>query len=311
MAGFIGVDIGGTRIKAGRVDDQGTVAARLAFGVGDDRDEAAIVERVAAVVEGLAPGGVTAVGVAVAGVLDHAEAVITESPNFPSWQNFALGARLQARLGALVYLENDANAAIFGEALAGVGQGVSSCIGLTLGTGVGGAIILGGEIYRGERGMAGELGHLTVNPAGRACNCGNHGCLERYAGALGIAETMRATRQDDAVWQEAAADRDEAVAWLAERAAAGDPDALQIFGDVGEALGQTLAGLLHVFDIRTFILCGGISGAFEWFKPRLEATLRRRTFRSMQAGVTVLRGILGDDAALVGASVLARRRMGG
>jgi len=311
MKRVVGVDIGGTRIKAGLIDDAGSVIARVSLTVGADRGEEAVVARVAEIVRALAPGGAAAVGVAVAGVLDHASATVAESPNFPAWRDFALGRRLGERLGANVCLENDANAAIFGEALAGAGQGATHCVGLTLGTGVGGAIIIGGEIYRGERGMAGELGHLTVDPDGRPCNCGNHGCLERYAGAVGIVETMRAARPHDPEWQAAAADRDGAVAWLAERAAAGDATARDIFGGVGDALGLVLAGLLHVFDTRTFILCGGVSGAFEWFGPTLRQTLARRSFRSMQAGVTVVRGVLGDDAALVGASVLARRRMGG
>lgn len=307
----IGVDLGGTRLKAGRVEASGQIAERTVVSVGERRTEDAIVALIAETAQALDPEGLAPIGIAVAGVIEAATATVRESPNFPAWKDFRLADRILSATGRHVHLENDANAAIFGEAQAGAGRGAPSCIGLTLGTGVGGALVLGGELWRGERGMAGELGHMTVVPEGRPCGCGNRGCLERYAGALGIAETMRAAADPGADWREAAEDRDGAVAWLAGEAARGRPEAVDVFEGVGRALGQAIAGLVHALDVRRVVLTGGVSRAFPHFAPAMEAEVSARMFRSMREGVVITPGTLGDDAALVGASVLARRRAGG
>ncbi len=307
----LGFDIGATRVKAGLVGPDGAVRARLVAPAPAGGSEQDLVDLLARLAETLAPSGAVPIGAAVAGVIDGAAQVIRESPNYPQWRDFRLSERLAAATGRAVVVDNDANLATLGEALAGVGRslegpGLTHAIGLTLGTGVGGGLLLGGRLYRGERGMAGELGHLTVIPDGRPCACGNRGCLERYAGARGLAETMAGTPHPDPSWAQEAADAGTAAAHLAARADAGDDTARAIFEAMGALLGQAMAGLLHAFDIRTFILMGGVSAAVPHFGPALQAELAARSFRSMREGVRVLRGVLGDDAALVGASVLAR-----
>ncbi len=303
---LVGIDLGATRIKAGLIDRDGTMISRRERPVGDARTPPAIRERLAELAAELDPSGEAPIGIAVAGVIEHATQVIRESPNFPAWRDFHLAAELGADTGRIVCIENDANAAILGEACVGAGRGAPSVIGLTLGTGVGGGIVLDGRLHRGERGMAGELGHLTVVPDGRSCNCGNRGCLERYAGALGILETMAAYPGADAAWMAASGDRDHGVAWLASMARQGHPAAVDVFEQVGRALGFVLAGLVHVFDVRRFVLAGGIARSTDLFHAAMMAELRARTFRSMAEGVEVVVGTLGDDAALFGASVLAR-----
>ena len=161
----IGVDLGGTRIKAGLVDDDGVVKERAVTVTGDDKSAHAVVDAIARAIAPMVPFA-SSVGLAAAGVLDRKRGLIRESPNFPAWQDVALGARLQGSLGLPVSLENDANAVIWGEASHGAARGASNLVGYTLGTGVGGAIILHGQLWRGERGMAGELGHRVVVPDG-------------------------------------------------------------------------------------------------------------------------------------------------
>ncbi len=307
----IGFDIGATRVKAGLVGPDGAVHARLVAPAPADGSEQDLVDLLAGLAEALAPDRDVPIGAAVAGVIDGAAQIVRESPNYPQWRDFRLSERLAGATGRAVQVDNDANLATLGEALAGVGRAegaprLTHAIGLTLGTGVGGGLLLDGRLYRGERGMAGELGHLTVVPDGRPCACGNRGCLERYAGALGLAETMAETPHPDPAWQAEAADPRTAAAHLAGRAGAGDPSAQAIFEAMGTLLGQAMAGLLHAFDVRTFLLMGGVSLAVPHFGPALQAELTRRTFRSMREGVRVLTGVLGDDAALIGASVLAR-----
>jgi glucokinase len=310
----IGFDVGATNIKAGLVDPDGVVVARLAAPAPASGPEQDLVDLLAELSAALDPEAAAPVGAAVAGVIDGAAQVVRESPNYPQWRDFHLSRRLAEATGRRVVVDNDANLATLGEAMAGVGvelargrgRPLTHAVGLTLGTGVGGGLLLDGRLYRGERGMAGELGHLTVEPEGRPCNCGNRGCLERYAGALGLAETMRETGHPDPAWRLEAADLRTAAQHLAARAAAGDAVARDIFDAMGRRLGQAIAGLVHAFDVRTFILMGGVTGASGLFGPALERELTARTFRSMREGVEVVHGVLGGDAALIGAAVLAR-----
>jgi glucokinase len=310
----LGFDVGATAIKAGLVASDGVVLARASAVAPSCGSEQDLVDLLASLASELAPDPAIPIGAAVAGVIDGAAQVIRESPNYPSWKDFHLSRRLSEATGRRVVVDNDANLATLGEAMAGVGaqvaresgQPLTHAIGLTLGTGVGGGLLLDSQLYRGERGMAGELGHLTVVPDGRPCACGNRGCLERYAGALGLAETMRATSGQAADWYAEAADPRTAARHLAGRASRGEAAAQAILADMGRLLGQAIAGLVHAFDVRTFLLMGGVAGAFPHFAPALERELTARTFRSMREGVRVLTGTLGHDAALIGASVLAR-----
>lgn len=312
----IGIDIGGTRIKAGRVAftaeagaasgaprvETAEITARELLEVGDDRSEERMVERIAALLEALDPGGTLPAGVAAPGVYDVASGRIRQSPNFPSWRDFALGARVSERAGRAVALENDANAVIFGEAVAGAGRGVRDLAGYTLGTGVGGGLVLGGRLWRGARGMAGELGHVTVVPSGRPCGCGNRGCLEQYAGAVGIRASMRERGGALATLAESRS----APRALAERADAGDEVARAIYAELGAHLGVAIAALVHTLDVTLVLLCGGVAAAAPHYLPALEREVRARTFRAMSEGLRIRVGTLDADAGVVGAAALAR-----
>ncbi len=298
----VGLDIGGTRIKGGLVTAAGEVRARGLVAVGGERGHTSVLDQAAALVEELRRGAeapLQRVGLAVAGVLDRASGLVRESPNFPAWRDVALGRELEARIGLPVSLDNDANAVILGEALAGAGRGASSLFGLTLGTGVGGGIVLDGELWRGERGMAGELGHLIVDPAGPVCGCGGRGCLEQYAGSLGLRRRLEGRGGEHG----ALAGHPDAPRLLAERAREGDAFACELWADAGRALGLAIAGLVHALDVQRVVLAGGLSGAADLFLPDLERTLEERMFSSMREGLEVVVGTLGEDAGVIGAAL--------
>ncbi|MCB9729453.1 MAG: ROK family protein [Deltaproteobacteria bacterium] len=298
----IGIDLGGTRVKAGVVDAAGAIVARRVEAVGADKDGAAVVARLAGVITGLQQEcglPVAAVGLAAAGVLDRARGVICESPNFPAWRDLALGRHLEAAVGLPVSLDNDANAVIYGEARAGAGRGAVNVVGFTLGTGVGGGIVLDGRLWRGTRGMAGELGHITVVPEGRPCGCGNRGCLEQYAGAVGLRQGLRDAGGDLARM----ADAPDAPERMAAQARAGNSRLRDIFDVMGDALGQAIATVVHTLDVQRIVLAGGLAPTADLFMPALTATFHARTFRSMAQGVRVLTGELGEDAGVVGAAI--------
>jgi glucokinase len=309
MTRFIGVDLGGTRIKAGLVVDSRLTLERVVDV--DAKTPADIVHQLTALVATLVPADDKApIGLAAAGVLDAAAGLVRESPNFPAWRDFPLGRDLSIATGRTVVLENDANAVILGEARFGVARGARSVIGYTLGTGVGGGLVLDGRLYRGERGMAGELGHVTVEPEGRPCGCGNHGCLERYAGQVGLIETLAALPTLAHLVDGRSGSPADAPRRLAELAATA-PEARAVLASVGRYLGQAAAALVHALDVTTLVLAGGIAHSFELIAPAMEAELRARTFRSMSAGVRILKAELGASGGVLGAAAVAADHLAG
>ncbi len=301
---LIGIDLGGTRLKGGLVVDDELVENTVEPTRG--KSPAAIVEQLRDLVTRLDPHHLSPVGLAAAGVLDATEGIVRESPNFPEWKDFPLGQALSLATGRKVVLENDANAVILGEARYGVARGRKSLFGYTVGTGVGGAIIIDGRLYRGERGMAGELGHVTVEPDGRPCGCGNHGCLEQYAGRVGLRETMRLHPVLAPLVEPDSTEAPRQLLLLAD----GEPGpvrdaAREVFAGVGRYLGQAAAALVHTLDMTTVVVAGGIAGAFHHFGPAMDDELRIRTFRSMSKGVVILNGTLGATAGMLGAAAVA------
>jgi len=170
------------------------------------------------------------------------------------------------------------------------------------GVGLRGGTGMGGQPYRGEGGRAAGLGHVTVEPNGRPCGCGNHGCLERYAGQTGIITTL--AERGGALAALLHPEPSDAPRRLAERADAGDEGAQALFAEVGRYLGQAAAAVVHTLDITTIVLAGGMARAFPHIAPAMLAELRARTFRSMSEGVRILNGTLGTRAGVLGAAAL-------
>lgn len=234
----------------------------------------------------------------VPGNIDMAKGVIVGWGNMPAFNGYAMRDELSKRLGTRVILENDANAAALGEQWMGAGRGVDDLILLTLGTGVGGGIIIGGTILHGQIGMAGELGHITVSPNGNPCGCGNRGCLEKHASATAVSAMARLLGLGhDLTAQE-----------VYERAAQGNQRACEIFRVMGEALGIALAGLINIFNFPLYLLGGGVVAAWEFFAPAMLAETERRcfTYRSTltTSPVRIEPARLGSDAGLYGAACL-------
>ena len=278
-------DVGGTSIRAARVADDGTIEERRV--VPTPPDPAAGVDLLRRCLHELAPGAPAAV--VVAGGIRPAGGEITQSPNLPGWE----GLRLRDALSCEV--ENDANGALLGEVWRGALADVDSALLLTLGTGVGGAILLDGKLWRGATGCAGELGHVPVHGDGPLCRCGARGCLEIYASAAAVA------------YAAGTADAAEAAA----RARDGDAAASAAFVAAGEALGCAVAGLVNAFNPEAVCLGGGMAGAFDLLEPAMRREIDRRAFRLAREGLEILPARLGGDAGLLGAARAALLAAGG
>ena len=313
----IGIDIGGTKVAGGIVAPDGTVLAtarRPTPGASEQETEDAIV----AVVEELAqrhagPGVLVGVGIGAAGWFDRTGDIVLFSPHL-AWRNVGLRKALAARLHRPLWVGNDADAAAWAEYRYGAARGADLALMITLGTGIGGGIVLDGRLRRGSHGVAGEWGHMRVVPDGRLCACGNRGCWEQYASGTALAQTAREVIRSSPA---AAAPLIELIGRpvetitgedVARAAAAGDPLALELVTEVGVWLGQGIADLAAVLDPDVVVIGGGVSGLGELMlgpaRERLERALPGRGFRP---GPRVIAAELGPQAGLVGAADLVRR----
>ncbi len=309
----VGVDIGGTKVAAGVVDEGGAVLAR-ARRVTPSKDAAAVEATIADVVRELrAAHDVVAVGIGAAGFVDDARARVRFAPHL-AWRDEPLRDALTGVLGLPVVVENDANAAAWAEWRFGAGRGESHLVCVTLGTGIGGGMVIEGVPQRGRYGMAGEFGHMVVVPDGRRCECGNRGCLEQYASGnvLGreARELARAGSPVTVSLLERVAGDVEALVGpvVTEAAREGDPCAVELFDDVGRWLGVGLANLAAALDPGTFVIGGGVSEAGELLLgPARESFRRTLTGRGYRPVARIVSAAYGPEAGLVGAADLARR----
>jgi glucokinase len=288
-----GLDLGGTAIKSGLVEDGRVVATHA---VETPHELAACVEAMAGAVEALeAEAGrrAEAVGLAVPGVADAGAGILLEAPNLAFLDGSPVAALLAERLGRPVSLDNDGNAAAWGEATAGAGREAPDFLMVTLGTGVGGGLVLGGRLHHGVGGMAGEFGHVTTSH-GRPCGCGAVGCLEAIASARAM-ETLAAQELGKAL----------PLKELADAAREGDADARAVFSTAGRCLGEALAEVALLLDLRLFLFGGGGAPVLDLLAPAALEVLDRRSFGRSAADFTLAPAALGNDAGLVGAAYLA------
>jgi len=296
----IGVDLGGTNLRAAAFDQSGKLLAKVSGSTPIETGPDPVVDDIARAVDHLRDqfgrDKLAGIGAGVPGNILMEQGIIAGWGNMPSFNGYHMRDELEKRVGARVFLENDANAAALGEKWMGAGRSVDDLVMLTLGTGVGGGIIVGGRVLHGYLGMAGELGHITVVPNGDPCGCGNRGCVEKYASATAVAAMAR----------NLILGRDLTSEDVFKMAIGGNPRAREIFRVVGESLGIALASLINVFNFPLYLLGGGVIGAWELFAPSMLAEVQRRCYTYRAAAVTTATriepAVLGNEAGLYGAA---------
>jgi glucokinase len=315
----VGVDIGGTKIAAGVVAEDGTMlgeAQRETPAQDADLIATAVAEVVAELSDVAAQQGdvVESVGVACAGFIDRAGETVVFAPNL-AWRDEPLKARLEEVTGLPVVLENDANAAAWGEFRFGAGRDVDDMLLITLGTGVGGGVIVDGQLLRGAHGMGAEVGHIRVVPDGYRCGCGNKGCWESYASGSALVREAQALVAGGSPHAGALADRcggdPEALTgtMVTEVAQAGDPAATELLEDLGRWTGEGAASLAAVLDPGLIVIGGGVSAAGDLvLQPARSAFARQLTGRGHREITPVVLAELGNRAGMIGAADLAARR---
>ncbi len=315
MALTIGVDIGGTKVAGGVIDDDGSIVARARVDT-PARDAAAAEDAIVGVVEQLrADHEVEAVGLAVAGFVDAARERVYFSPNLPEWHDEPLRQVVADRVGLPVVVENDANAAAWGEHRFGAGRTSSHVVCVTIGTGIGGGVVSDGHLLRGHFGVGAEIGHIQMVAEGRLCGCGQRGCWEQYGSGNALVREAREraaeSRSQAAVLLRLGDGTPEGITGkdVTEAALKGDEVALAAFAVIGTWIGQGLADLAAVLDPACFILGGGVSEAGDLVLAPTKAAFQERLTGGTHRPLAEIRlAELGNDAGIAGAGDLARVR---
>jgi glucokinase len=313
---WLGIDLGGTDIKAVAVDADGRVRwARAVATLAQERPEAVVeqlLDLMRTAAGEVAPARVCGVGYAIPGILDLLTGTVELMTNFTGeWAGFGLRGALEHGSGVPISMLNDVRAATVGEQMWGAGRGYRDFICIAIGTGIGGGLVLGGELYMGSRGAAGEIGHQTMDPEGPRCNCGNHGCLESLASGYAIARRGKeAVARGDAELAELAGSTEPEPHQIAEAARLGSAGAQRIFEDVGTLIGRALANVVCSLNPEAIVVGGGVSRAGELLLDPIRAEIARRTvvFSPARGGVEVVASPMGGQGGAIGAAAWALRQ---
>jgi glucokinase len=310
---LVGVDLGGTNIVAGALAEDGSdIIALRSEPTRADQGADAVVDRIVRMIDtviaetsaqaGAKRDDMIGIGVGAPGPLDRERGIVVTTPNL-GWTNFPLRDVIAERVRLPVRIDNDANCATLGEWWLGAAKGANNVIGMTIGTGIGGGIILGRRLYHGASDVAGEIGHATIDITGRRCKCGNYGCLEAYASGPSIADRAREALSGDDCLMVKMAGGDPAkitAATVYEAAKRGDDVALDVVRETSRFLGAGVANLLNIFNPDVVVICGGVTQAGDTLFAPLRREVRKRAFKPAVDACEIVPGVLAA-AGVVGA----------
>lgn len=300
---IIGVDVGGTNIKLGLVGPLVRILAKTNLSTkGYNHSRAKLIDGLVHAIQKLAQENkiarkdILGVGVGLPGLVDFQKGVVAAMTNIPGWRDVPLKDIVQKRLNVPVYIDNDVNLITLGEWKFGAGQGQRNLICMTLGTGVGGGLILNNALYRGEGFAAGEIGHIPLNEKGPVCNCGGLGCLERYVGnRYLLARAVKIFKNKNI--------RLEDIFHLARQ---GNSSAIRFWQETAAHIGNALVGIINLLNPRLVIIGGGVSSNYRFMQETIHKVIRQRAMKVQKNMVRIVRARLGDEAGIIGAYVLVR-----
>jgi len=317
--------LGGTNLRIAAVDTNGKLLEKVTTGTQVSRGRDFVIGEMTAAIQDVVTkhhdlGQLLGIGIGIPGAIDLENGTLYKSPNLPGWDNYPVRDEIERRLHTKVILENDANAAAMGEKWLGAGRDYPSMLMLTLGTGVGGGIVMNNRIWHGMTGMAGEVGHMNVEPEGHPCGCGSRGCIEQYASATAIVrmarEAIASGNAPDLARVAEGSDKEFNSRIVYQMAVQGDHAAQEIYVRVGRSLGITVADLINAFNLNMYVIGGGVVSAWEAFAPAMLDEVKKRSFIYRNTGpdaknnlgpkktTIITRALLGTDAGLFGAARL-------
>lgn len=307
----LGVDLGGTSIKLGIVSDLGVILSKMSIPSNAELGPDQVISQIKKGIKQILSQKkikIKGIGIGAPGVINISKGTVEYPPNFPGWGRIKLGKIIQKEFKQKTYIENDANAAAIGEYIFGAGKKYNSFVMITLGTGVGGGVIINKKIYRGEFGAAGELGHISIDYKGPKCKCGSVGCIEAYVGNNYLKKRVikeLQENQDSKILSLVNNEADQITPRVIQEAMEkGDEFAKSVVENMGVQIGAVLTSVSNLLDISTFIIGGGVSGFGKPLFNKIQKTIVERVFIPTKKRVSVLPAKLKNDAGIKGASAL-------
>lgn len=299
MGMFLGIDWGGTYLKAGIVDSRGRIVRKEIYSSKNLKKRTVFIKAISALVRRLENFAIQGVGIGAPGIIDIKRSFIYYLPNIPGWKNCPLGDVLKRKLKRPVFINNDANVFALAEFRCGAAKGKANGIFLTLGTGLGGAVILNHRLLEGAT-SAGELGHIPVSLNGELCGCGARGCIETYVGNSYLLKQYRRLKKNRTEVSE--------VKEIFKRALNGERAALKVWKEFSDNLGRFLAGMVNIFNPEVIVFGGGVSGAFNLFKPYVWSAIKKQAMWPQVRNLKLVKAKL-KDAGIIGAALLAKENI--
>ncbi len=315
---LIGVDMGGTNVRMGIVTPEGKVLKKVQYRTDISKGGLALFERLVSNLKDLVQENfkesnqLIGIGIGVAGPIDMKKGLIMEPPNLPGLKGFPLRDFLREKISSPIAIENDANAFTLGEGWVGAAKGCKHYCGITLGTGVGGGIVVAGKILHGVEGMAGEVGHMVINPKGPLCGCGGRGCLEVYASGTGIRRMVLEAIEKGkgkGILKWSGGDPQQMTSEnIFEAAQSGNVTAKRIFNEMGKYLGLGLINLIHLFNPEKIVIGGKVSRAWDYFIGSVMEIVQERSMKGPREKLQIVKAKCGDDAGMLGAAYSALKK---
>ena len=306
----VGIDLGGTNLKAGLVDKCGKIHQRLSIKTNNNADPQTISQQIFGLIDEIikvgsglkpAPTNIIGIGLGSPGLIDKKGETILFSPNLPRWRNIPIKRMIAERFSIPCVLENDANAAAWGEKWVGAGKEVNSLVMMTIGTGIGGGIVINNKLWRGANNVAAEIGHMVIQMDGPKCNCGNYGCIEAYASATAMVRRFKELVKSGI--SSSLKDCGEITAKMINDAALqGDKTSVNIIEETGRYLGIAIINIMHVLNPEMIVLTGGMTGSGELLMNPIRQLIGQRAFEASYKDTKIVFSELGNDAGIIGAA---------
>ena len=306
----IGIDLGGTNLKAGLVDRDGKIHHRLSIKTENNAGPQAISDQIFELIDeiinvgaGLNPASTNIIGIGLGspGLVDKKGETILFSPNLPLWRNIPIKRMVSERFSVPCVLENDANAAAWGEKWVGAGKEADSLVMLTIGTGIGGGIVINKKLWRGVNNVAAEIGHMVIQMDGSKCSCGNYGCIEAYASATAMVRRFKESLKSG--MPSSLKNAGEISAKMINDAALqGDKVSLDIIKETGQYLGVALVNIMHVLNPEVIVLTGGMIGSGDLLMNPIKQVIKEKAFEASAKETKIVFSQLGNDAGIIGAA---------
>ena len=308
MKRVLGIDIGGTNLRGAIINIKGEISSKNKIKSNAKEGVESLIENLLSFIDSYSKDSPDYIGIGMPGIINQKTGVLTQAPNISDVSDYPLLQVLKKHISTTpIFLENDANCAAAGEFWIGSGKKSDSLIMMTLGTGLGGGIILNGELWRGEDGMAGEIGHIVVDPDGPLCNCGNNGCLESFVSAESIRKIVSSNPELNR--RTIDTEQDQIPEKIRDLALEGNNDSIKIWNDFGRYLGIGVTSLINLLNIDCIVVGGGLSNAWELFIDSTKREIELRALEGPKRNLILNRGELGDEAGIIGSAYLAFKKL--